>query len=53
MEMEVCCECDRPTGRFEEADDSIYVESVTGDEIGPLCQDCLNSLIEEGIVERD
>lgn len=53
MEMEVCCECDKPTGRVVHDEKSIYVESVTGDEIGPLCKECLMELITEGIVEGD
>jgi len=46
-EMEYCCECDEPTNS-----DPIYDESVTGDEIGPLCIKCHKNLIDEGIIER-
>ena len=53
MEMDFCCECDKPIGGLEKTPDSLFVESVTGDEIGPLCQECLNALVEEGIVERE
>ena len=46
-EMEYCCECDEPINA-----DSIYDESVTGDEIGPLCRKCHKNLVDEGIIER-
>ena len=45
--MEYCCECDEPINA-----DSIYDESVTGDEIGPLCRKCHKNLMDEGIIEK-
>ena len=47
-EMEYCCECDEEINT-----DFIYDESVTGDEIGPLCRKCHKNLMDEGIIERD
>jgi len=38
--LEYCCDCGEPTGRAGRGDDSIYVE-VDGQEIGPLCEECL------------
>lgn len=46
-EMEYCCECDEAI-----KSDPIYDESVTGDEIGPLCRKCHKNLMDEGIIER-
>ncbi|NNL41330.1 MAG: hypothetical protein HKO79_02465 [Desulfobacterales bacterium] len=46
-EMEYCCECDEPITTHP-----IFDESVTGDEIGPLCRRCHNNLMDEGIIER-
>ncbi len=45
-EMEYCCECDELINA-----DPIYDESVTGDEIGPLCRKCHKNLVDEGIIE--
>jgi len=45
-EMEYCCECDEEINA-----DPIYDESVTGDEIGPLCRRCHKNLMDEGIIE--
>jgi len=45
-EVEYCCECDEPINS-----DPIYDESVTGDEIGPLCRKCHKNLMDEGIIE--
>jgi predicted SprT family Zn-dependent metalloprotease len=47
-EVEYCCECDEPINS-----DPIYDESVTGDEIGPLCRKCHKNLMDEGMIERD
>lgn len=38
--MQVCCQCDQPTGRCEE--DAIYAG-----EVGPLCEDCAKDLESE------
>ena len=46
-ELEYCCECDESINS-----DPIYDESVTGDEIGPLCRKCHKNLMDEGIIER-
>jgi len=46
-EVEYCCECDEPINS-----DPIYNESVTGDEIAPLCRKCQKNLMDEGIIER-
>ena len=32
--LQLCCQCDEPTGRCEE--DSIYLD----DDTGPLCESC-------------
>lgn len=37
---QLCCTCENPTGRCEE--DSIYVA-----DLGPLCEDCSNIILEE------
>lgn len=34
---QLCCDCESPTGRCE--DDSIFI-----DDLGPLCEECFNSL---------
>ena len=34
-ELELCCECDQPTGRAGRGEDSLYAEDV-----GPYCVDC-------------
>jgi hypothetical protein len=49
MSLEYCCLCDEPTGRAGRGEDSIYVEAGDG-EIGPLCLDCYDRLLDEGKV---
>lgn len=39
MSIELCCECDQPTGRAGKHDDSIYIH-YPDKEIGPLCEEC-------------
>lgn len=36
MALEVCCQCDSPTGRAGRADDSLYTDS----DWGPYCEEC-------------
>ena len=38
--LQLCCECEEPTGRCEE--DSIYLNDNTG----PLCEDCYHKTDE-------
>ncbi len=35
-ELEICCQCDDPTGRAGRADDSLYTDC----DWGPYCPDC-------------
>jgi hypothetical protein len=37
--IELCCNCDDPTGKGGKADDSLYIGAK-----GPLCQDCFDNL---------
>lgn len=36
-QIELCCECDEPTGRAGKSDDSLYCEFCEG---GPFCEEC-------------
>ena len=38
--LQLCCQCDDPTGRCEE--DSIYLD----DDTGPLCEECYHQTEE-------
>ena len=52
--LEYCCECDSPTGRAGRGEDSIYAEfMIGGDEIGPLCWECYQSLIHAKIIKDE
>ena len=42
--VEICCECDEPTGRAGKDEDSFYSED-TGN--GPYCEQCFNELEEQ------
>ena len=35
MTLETCCECDAPTGRAGQGEDSLYAGNF-----GPYCEDC-------------
>lgn len=39
MTIELCSECDQPTGRAGRAEDSIYI-LYPDKEVGPLCEEC-------------
>lgn len=39
MSIELCCECDQPTGNSGLLDDSIFIQ-YPDKEVGPLCQEC-------------
>lgn len=49
---QLCVQCDQPTGRCE--DDSIYHEPEFefGDQIGPLCEECAEELMNPNDVYR-
>ena len=42
MTIELCCECDQPTGDAGRLDDSIFIQ-YPDKEIGPLCDECRNN----------
>ncbi len=48
---EHCCVCDALTGRAGRADDSLYLETQTGEELGPLCEDCHNSFRRDDLTD--
>ena len=59
LPLEHCRLCDEPTGRAGRGDDSIYCELLnhivlggvpydSGDEIGPLCSGCKDTLVADG-----
>ena len=37
--LEICTECDKPTGRAGRSDDSIFLQ-YPDKEVGPLCEEC-------------
>jgi len=52
--LEHCSECGNPTGRAGRGEDSIYAETMIGDdEIGPLCWECYQDLIFAKIVKPE
>lgn len=60
LQLERCCLCDDPTERAGRADDSIYLEVLEdyegykrGDEIGPLCVECLGELEDLGVIRDE
>ncbi len=57
--LELCFVCDEPTGRAGRYDDSLFFElkysifsKPIGDEIGPLCTDCLDALRQLGLINE-
>lgn len=42
MTIELCSECDKPTGRAGRHDDSIFI-LILDKEVGPLCEECRNN----------
>ena len=42
MKLEHCCECDQPTGRAGQGEDSLFA----GD-FGPYCEDCWDTVPDE------
>ena len=59
INTELCEICFEVTGRVGKGDDSIYIELIgdlfaykNGDEIGPLCENCLQSMYQLGLVEE-
>lgn len=66
--LEYCCVCGEPTGRAGRGDDSIYRIAaqhfctspngvsgnvVAGEEIGPLCPGCNETLTNLGFLEAE
>jgi len=52
--LEYCCECGQPTGNAGRGEDSIYAETMIGeDEIGPLCSECYDELVFAKIIKSD
>ena len=52
MNIELCCECDQPTGRAGRLEDSMFIivndfERDDYKELGPFCQDCYTAKIIE------
>lgn len=45
-DLELCCECDTPTGRAGRAEDSLY----HGDQ-GPFCEECFETAPEQWLNE--
>lgn len=41
--LEYCCECEQPTGRAGEGEDSLY-DAVTGE--GPYCEECYQEILD-------
>ena len=39
-DIELCAECDEPTGKSGRSEDSIYIFYSDGTEAGPLCDSC-------------
>jgi len=51
---ERCCECDDLTGRAGRCDDSLYAaRNDTKDEIGPLCHECFQKLLDAGTIDKE
>ena len=48
-DIEMCCNCNSPTGKAGRGDDSIYCEC--GD--GPFCLDCYHALLQEQSLVED
>lgn len=40
--LEHCCNCDEPTGRAGEGEDSLYTDIYN---LGPYCEDCWNDAL--------
>lgn len=47
MKVELCVECDGPTGKAGESEDSLYYEDEIK-KIGPFCETCYEMLLEGG-----
>jgi hypothetical protein len=45
LHIELCCECDQPTGNAGRLDDSLY----TDDGKGPYCHDCFEVEKKKGV----
>ena len=53
-QYEHCSICDDLTGRAGRADDSLYAERLDGTgEVGPLCYECFQQLVEAGVIDDD
>ena len=37
--LELCCDCERPTGKAGQSEDSIYI-TLNGQDLGPYCEEC-------------
>lgn len=52
MGFEHCSLCDSETGRAGRADDSLYLETPSGAEVGPLCEECHDSLRRDDLEDE-
>ncbi len=63
--LEYCTLCDEPTGRAGRGDDSIYCTLIRtqrmatgrlleeGNEVGPLCWDCKQTLLASELIDDE